>query len=96
MAVLIITWVVLAFLFALFAHTFVPDDGRIDVDVTVVMGMTGALLGVALTNYVIDEPLLGLHAAGFVGGALGATAGVIAGALGQRRGRGVAYDSASR
>lgn len=85
MAVLILSWIVVAFLFALFAHGVVPDDGAIDVDVTLVMGMTGALVCGALANVAMGEAWWGFHAAGFVGGALGALVGVGAGALGQRR-----------
>lgn len=85
MAVLILSWIVVAFLFALFAHALIPDDGRLDVDVTLVLGMAGALLGSALGNHLVGEPLWGVHVAGFVGGALGASAGVALGALGQRR-----------
>ncbi|AKF10742.1 GlsB/YeaQ/YmgE family stress response membrane protein [Sandaracinus amylolyticus] len=85
MAVLILSWIVVAFLFALFAHALLPDDGAIDVDVTLVLGMTGALIGGALANHLVGEPLWGVHAAGFAGGAMGAIGGVATGALGQRR-----------
>lgn len=85
MAVLILSWIVVAFLFALFAHTLVPDDGVIDVDVTVVLGMTGALVCGALGNHAFDVPPWGIHVAGLAGGALGALLGVVLGAFGQRR-----------
>lgn len=87
MAVLILSWIVVAFLFALFAHALLPDDGAIDVDVTLVLGMAGALGCGALANHLCGEPLWGVHAGGFAGGALGATVGVLAGAIGQRRRR---------
>jgi uncharacterized membrane protein YeaQ/YmgE (transglycosylase-associated protein family) len=85
MAVLILSWIVVAFLFAILAHTFVPDDGRTDVDVTLVLGMTCALLGGAVANHLWGEPPWGIHVAGFGGGLLGALGGVGLGALGQRR-----------
>lgn len=87
MAVLILSWIVVAFLFALCAHTLLPDDGVVDVDVTIVLGMAGALAGGALSNHLCGEPLWGVHAVGFAGGALGATLGVVSGALGQRKRR---------
>lgn len=90
MAVLILSWIVVAFLFALLAHALVPDDGTVDVDVTLVLGTTGALLGGALANHLWGQPIWGLHVIGFAGGALGAAVGVGAGALGQRRRRGSA------
>ncbi|MDQ3030991.1 MAG: hypothetical protein M3Y87_01120 [Myxococcota bacterium] len=85
MAVLILSWIVVAFLFALLAHTIVPDDGSVDVDVTVVLGMTGALLLGATANHLVGQPIWGLHLAGFAGGAIGAIGGVAMGAMGQRR-----------
>lgn len=88
MAVLILSWIVVAFLFALLAHALVPDDGTVDVDVTVVLGMTGALLLGATANHLFGQPIWGLHVAGFVGGAIGAVGGVGIGAMGQRRSRG--------
>ena len=87
MAVLILSWIVVAFLFALLAHAFVPDDGSIDVDVTLVLGTTGALLGGAVANHLWGQPIWALHVVGFAGGVLGAASGVASGAIGQRRKR---------
>lgn len=84
MAVLILSWIVIAFLAALFAHGLVPGDRAIDVDITVVMGTTFALAGAALANHAWGEPLWGVHAAGFAGLAGGAFFGVAAGVFGQR------------
>lgn len=84
MAILILSWIVVAFVLALFAHTVVPDDGVIDVDVTVVLGMAGALLCGALGNVAFGEPPWGVHVAGVAAGALGALVGVALGAIGQR------------
>ena len=87
MAVLILSWIVVAFLFALFAHALLPDDETIDIDVTLVLGMAGALCCGALANHLCGAPIWGVHGGGFAGGAAGATLGVVAGALGQRRRR---------
>jgi hypothetical protein len=84
-AVLILSWFVVAFLFALSAHTLVRDDGHVDVDVTLILGTAGALIMGAFANHAFGEPPWGMHVAGFVGGAMGALGGVGLGAIGQRR-----------
>jgi hypothetical protein len=86
MAVLMLSWFAIAFLFALLAfallvNALVPRERVIVTDLPLALGTTCALAVGTFTSQLAGEPMGEPHPAGFAGGAAGAFVGVVIGAL---------------
>jgi hypothetical protein len=84
MAFLMLSWLVIAFLLALFARALVPNDVN-DVEADVVLGTLSALAISSFANELVGEPIYEPHPAGLAGAFTGALAGVTMAARRERR-----------